>query len=467
VIAVRSLTLRLTLLFALASTAVLLSLGVLIADAVDRHFEEEDLDQLGGKVEMVRRLLARTADADSLAALPQKMDEGLVGAQGLAIAVIGPSRETLFAARNADFPQPLLDAGSAADVRHPLVWRQGERSYRGIVARLPTAMPGWPQATVAVATEISHHLHFLAAFDRNLWGFVAVAALLTGLLGWGAARRGLAPLRDIGRGAAAVTASRLDYRLDLAALPAEIAELAAALNDMLARLEDSFRRLSEFSSDLAHELRTPVGNLMTETQVALSRARSADEYREVLVANSEEFERLGRTIGDMLFLARAEHGLAVPRRESVDLAENVRELFDFYEALAEEKGVRLELSGVGCVTGDRLMLRRAIGNLLSNAIRHAPRGGLVGVRLEQGGDGAIHLAVENTGETIAAEHLPRLFDRFYRADPSRQRSGEGAGLGLAIVRSIVRAHGGEIGVTSADGVTTFRLQLPAEPVRMS
>jgi two-component system heavy metal sensor histidine kinase CusS len=461
VFAVRSLTLRLTLLFALASSAVLLSLGVLIGDAVDRHFEEEDVDQLGGKVELARRLLAHTASAADVAAIPQKLDEGLVGAQGMAIAVLGPGNETLFAARGADFPQALLAAGDAADARHPLVWRSGTRSYRGITAHVATAVPGWPLATVAVATEISHHLHFLHSFDRNLWTFVAVAALLTGLLGWASARRGLAPLRQIGRGAAGVTASRLDYRLEVAQLPAEIAELANELNGMLSRLEESFRRLSEFSSDLAHELRTPVSNLMTQTQVALSRARSADEYREALISNSEEFDRLARTIGDMLFLAKADHGLAMPRRERVDLAANVRELFDFYEALAEEKGIRLELDGAAEVPGDRLMLRRAVGNLLSNAIRHCRREGRVVVRIAMG-EGGVDLFVENGGDPIAPEHLPRLFDRFYRADPSRQRGGEGAGLGLAIVRSIARAHGGDVSASSVDGLTAFRLHLPAE-----
>jgi two-component system heavy metal sensor histidine kinase CusS len=229
----------------------------------------------------------------------------------------------------------------------------------------------------------------------------------------------------------------------------------------LSRLEDSFRRLSEFSSDLAHELRTPIANMMTQTQVALSRARPADEYREVLYSISEEFDRLARMISDMLFLAKADNGQIVPRSAAVDLANEVRELFEFYDALAEDRGVGMALIGEGTVGGERLMIRRAISNLLSNAINHTPRGGRINVRIEEADGGKVRLAVENTGDGIAAEHLPRLFDRFYRIDPSRHRSTEGAGLGLAITKSIARAHRGTVNAYSADGLTRIEILFPA------
>jgi len=287
---------------------------------------------------------------------------------------------------------------------------------------------------------------------------VTIAAALTGLLGWIAVRRGLAPLQTIRQGAAGVTANRLDYRLKADAVPLELAELAETLNAMLARLEESFRRLTDFSSDLAHELRTPVSNLMTQTQVALSKARSADEYRDVLASNTEEYERLSRMIADMLFLAQADNGLIVLRRESIDLAAEVNTLFEFFDALAEEKALHLSLTGNGHVSGDRLMLRRALANLLSNAIRHTPLNGDIGVRIAVADD-ATTLSIANTGEGIPPEHLTRIFDRFYRADPSRHRDGEGAGLGLAITRSIIRAHGGEIDVYSGPQGVRFEIRL--------
>jgi len=457
----QSIGVRLTLLFTAASTAVLLALGLLIGDAVEQHFVEQDMELLSGKLRLAGHLLENVQTPADLAALPRQLDDSLVGHHGLAVTVLGPQGQTLFATADAGFPPAVLARG-AGDTR-PQVWHHAGQPWRGIAAALPTGIAGWPPVRVAVAADITHHEHFMASFRRTLWLFMIAAAAATGLLGWIAVRRGLAPLSAIRRGAAAVTASRLDYRLPVDTVPAELAELAAALNDMLARLEDSFRRLKDFSSDLAHELRTPISNLMTETQVALTRTRSAAEYRDVLASNAEEYERLARMIGDMLFLAQADNGLIVPSREPVDLAVEVRELFDFFDALAEEKALRLSLTGAGQVSGDRLMLRRALANLLSNAIRHTPAGGSIEVRIASDGDGTT-LAVENTGEPIPPEHLPRIFDRFYRADPSRHRSSDGAGLGLAITRSIVHAHGGEITARSGAGRVCFEIRMACRAV---
>lgn len=455
-----SLTFRLTLLFAAASTAVLLALGFLIGKSVERHFEEQDMEMLTGKLELARHALSKVRSQADLDALPQQLDDSLVGHHGLAIAVVAPDGLPLFVTSGAAFPGYLLERSAHGEESRPVVWESGKNHFRGISAPALTGVAEWPPATVAVATEISHHHEFMASFRNTLWLFVAFAAALTGFLGWVAVHRGLTPLRAMKRGAAEVTASRLDYRLPVDSVPVELAELAETLNEMLARLEDSFRRLSDFSSDLAHELRTPVSNLMIQTQVALSKARTADEYREVLYSNAEEFERLARMISGMLFLAKSDNGLTVPVREPVDLAEEVRQLFGFYEALAEEKSIRLSLVGEGQIGGDRLMLRRAISNLLSNAIRHTHEGGEINARIASSSEGGIRLSVENTGDAIPAEHLHRLFDRFYRADPSRQRSSEGAGLGLAITRSIIRAHGGEVMVRSEHGVTCFELHIP-------
>jgi len=229
---------------------------------------------------------------------------------------------------------------------------------------------------------------------------------------------------------------------------------------MLGRLKESFDRLSDFSSDIAHELRTPVSNLLTQTQVMLSKVRSIDEYQDVLASNAEELERLSRTIADMLFLAKADNHLLVPTQESVDLRAEISSMLEFYEPLIEEKRQQLTLHGHAEVDGDRLMLRRAVGNLLSNAIRHTPEHGFINIALEIEGK-KVSIRIENSGETIPSEHLPRLFDRFYRVDSSRQHAGEGSGLGLAITKSIALAHNGSVSVSSTDGVTSFALWLPA------
>jgi two-component system heavy metal sensor histidine kinase CusS len=317
-----------------------------------------------------------------------------------------------------------------------------------------------PPVSVVLSLDIEHHMEFMAMFERAMWASVAIGILLTGLLGWFAAHRGLAPLRGIVELARGISASHLNQRLPLAAVPVELIDLVTEFNGMLARLEDSFKRLSDFSSDLAHELRTPVSNLMTQTQVALTQARSAEAYREVLYSSMEEYDRLARMIADMLFLAKADHGLIVPRREIVDLAVEIEELFEFYDALAEAQGVRLSTTGQAMVTGDKLMLRRALSNLISNAIRHTPRLGTVHVEIAMQASGGVHIGIANPGTPVSPEHLPHLFERFYRVDPSRQRSSEGAGLGLAITKSIILAHGGSITVHSDKESTRFDIRLP-------
>ncbi|MBA3997960.1 MAG: two-component sensor histidine kinase [Candidatus Accumulibacter sp.] len=463
----RSITFQITLLFAAASTAVLLLLGFLIGASVEAHFEEQDMDVLNGKLQLVRKVLGDARGAADLDAVPAQLDDILYGHDGLALMVVAPDGALLYASVGAAFPSAMLEAPAPAALPRPRVWTSASgQPLRGIVAPAATGIPQAPPARVALALDTSHHAHFMESFRTTLWSVVVVAALLTGFLGWAAARRGLAPLRAIRQGAAGVTAQRLDYRLPTAAVPAELAELAETLNAMLNRLQDSFRRLSDFSSDLAHELRTPLSNLLTQTQVTLSKARTADEYRDILASNSEELERLARMVADMLFLAKSDNALIVPHREPIDLADEVAKLFAFYEALAEEQGIALACRGAARVAGDRLMLRRALNNLLSNAVRHTPRGGRITVVLTDAGatpDAAARIAVENTGATIPAEHLPRLFDRFYRADLSRHSFGEGAGLGLAITRSILRAHGGDAQVFSQDGVTRFELSIPDAP----
>lgn len=456
----KSITFRLTLLFASVSTTVLLLLGLLIGSLVERHFEELDMELLDGKLELLQHTLKKVRSDSELEALPGQLQDSMVGHPGLAVVVLKPNGETLYSTEGAKLPEELL-AGVGEKPIHPMFWTDPENHrYRGISSEAPTRIEGAAPVVVAVSTDLSHHEHFMHSFRTALWTVMGLAALLTGFLGWVAARQGLAPLRDISRSAAGITANHLDQRLPLASIPVELAEVAKTLNEMLARLEESFRRLSDFSSDIAHELRTPVSNMLTQTQVTLSKTRTLDEYQDVLASNAEEFERLSRMIADMLFLAKSDNNLIVPHREKVDLVVEMSSLVEFYEALAEEKGVSLTYSGKGAIFGDRLMLRRAVNNLLSNALRHTAKGERIKIRVDDSDVSTVVLSVQNTGETITPEHLPRLFDRFYRVHASRQRFGEGAGLGLAITRSIAHAHGGEALAHSEGGLTTFEIRLP-------
>jgi two-component system heavy metal sensor histidine kinase CusS len=440
--------------------AVLLGLGWVVAQSVERHFLEMDQQEIEGKLALVRNLLAKVRTPEALAALPRELDDALVGHHGLTVRVLAPDGSLRFATGEVQIP-----GGRAVDTDLArgqwVLWQEGKRSFRGLTAGAPTGLAPDRSDTVVIALDISHHRRFMAQFRRTLAMAMALAALAAAALGWAATRAGLRPLRRVTALAARLEASGLGARLPQARVPAEIESLVAAFNAMLARLEDSFRRLSEFSADIAHELRTPVGNLMIQTQVALSDARTIDQYREILYSSLEEYERMAQMIGDMLYLAQADNGLLKPSRDAVDLAAEVRGLFDYFDAWAEERGVALALDGsAAAVPGDRLMLRRALSNLLANAIRHTPAGRTVRVHLVANSQG-VRISVENPGAQIPADHLPRLFDRFYRVDPTRRRQGEGAGLGLAIVKSIVTAHGGTIGVTSSEQKTRLVIVLPS------
>lgn len=460
-----SITARLTLFFSAASAAVLLVFGNVVGTLVAAHFEEQDLDELTAKLQLVRHTLVRMRASGDAGAFQRELSDALIGHHDLSIVVVEAGGDRLFDWYAAAFPPALLANAAVADVAAepvPLVWEHGGGLYRGIVAAGEVPVPHRAPVAVGIALDIGHHRDFLTAFHRRLWLAIAAGVASAVLFGWLAARQGLAPVRDMARIAQRVSARRLDDRLPADSVPRELTDLAEAFNSMLARLEESFRRLSEFSSDLAHELRTPISNLMMATQVALSRTRTADEYREVLYSSLEEYERLARTITDMLFLAHADRGQLATRTERVDLAGEVRELFAFYEALAEERRVGLSWSGDGAVDGDRLMIRRALSNLLSNAIRHTPAHGIVSVAIGPGEQGKVRLSVENPGAAIDPAHLPRLFDRFYRVESSRTRESDGAGLGLAITKSIVDAHRGTIRVASADGRTRFEIALPGD-----
>lgn len=465
----RSITARLTLFFSTASTLVLLAVGTLVGSLVDAHFEEQDLKELNGKLELVRHALARVRTSDDLAAVPQQLADALIGHPDLSVVVRGPDRRMLYASPT-QFATRLLGQAPQDDPPRKMKlvqWEQRGEVYRGISAIAATGIAGQAPATVALAINIEHHRVFMKAFQNKLWLAIASGIALTVVLGWLAARRGLAPVREMADVAKGISVSHLDDRLSPEAVPTELVDLAIAFNEMLARLEDSFLRLSDFSSDLAHELRTPISNLMTQTQVAVSKERSVEEYREVLYSNLEEYERLARMIADMLFLAKADHGLITPSCETVNLYTEMLELFEFYEAFAEEQEVKLVLVGEGTVQGDKLMLRRAFSNLLANALGHTPHHGTVSVIIRKEPEsGRIRLVFENSGESIPQEHWPRLFDRFYRVDSSRQKTSDGAGLGLAITRSIIEAHQGTIRVHSAHGLTRFEISFPL-PGRIS
>lgn len=456
-----SLTLRLTLFFGIAAAIVFSGFGWIIERSIEEHFQAEDTAELKIITQAVQQALSTLRATDEIAPLERRFDDILAGHHGASLYIAAHDGQTIYASSGPDLSTIASTAIAGNAGGSTREWRDGDSHYRVLIQRMDEdAAAHSPPYTVAVAVAIEHHLHFLDEFRRTLWLMIASGVAVISLMGWIAVRQGHAPLRRIVAKIRQTSANELNARLSPETVPRELTDLAVSFNEMLDRMEEAFVRLSNFSADIAHELRTPVTNLMTQTQVSLSQPRSLDEYREILYSSIEEYERIAQMIGDMLFLAKADNGLSKTSITEVDLAGEVQALFDYYEAWAEECGVSLALEGAATVAGDRLMLRRALSNLLSNAIRHTPPGQFVQVRFDSSDKEAIIISVENPGATISTEHIPRLFDRFYRVDPSRQRSGDGAGLGLAIVKSIIDAHGGMIEVTSAEGHTRFRITLP-------
>jgi two-component system heavy metal sensor histidine kinase CusS len=442
---------RLALLFAACTAVVSLTAGVLFNHASEGHFLELDQQLLESKLPGLRNALVGVDSTDALGQRKAALLAELVHQPDLALQLRGSDGTLWFdslPARSLDTPMH--------DGLHTL--NTPDIAYRAYSVALQPDATNSPQMTLLL--DITHHQHFLQRMQHLIWLTVGLSALATALLGAWAARSGLRPLRRMSEVAASVSASSLTTRLPQENMPTELAELALAFNAMLGRLDDAFQRLSAFSADIAHELRTPLSNLLTHTQVTLTRPRTIEDYREALLGNLEELQWMAQLVNDMLFLAKAEHGLLTPHRESLRLDEEADALLEFFLPLAEDAGVRLSRDGAAKIKGDRHMLRRALSNLLDNALRFTPAGGHVAMRIEDT-QGRARISIENTGVTIPAEVVPRLFDRFYRADPARREgSTEHAGLGLAITRSIIQAHGGTIGCESSEGVTRFVIELP-------
>jgi two-component system, OmpR family, heavy metal sensor histidine kinase CusS len=317
--------------------------------------------------------------------------------------------------------------------------------------------------TVQIAIDVSQEEELLALYRRRFLLILLGMTAVFPLVGYQIARRGIRPVEEMATTARHISSTNLRERILAEGYPVELASLAATFNQMLDRLEDSFERISTFSADIAHDLRTPVNNIRGEAEVALARARTIDEYREVLESCLEEAVRLSKLIGDLLFLARAESPLKHLRRERVSVTELLGGVQEYYEASAADAGVALTtISAVKPITADldRALMQRAVSNLVSNAVAHTPPGGTV--VLEAICDPtSIRIDVSDNGIGIPAEALPRVFDRFFRVDTSRAQTSGGTGLGLAIVQSIMLLHGGEVQIASQLGHgTRVTLSMP-------
>lgn len=456
-----SVTVVVSTLFAVVSFALFASIAAYLHFALRNQLQQSDADELRGKLALISELVAGKADAAAVLDDAWRKHGLLAGHERLQLVVRHADGRVLVA-----YPGEVLEGAervpAATNTQAPvtLLDRRGV-PYQVLATEIQSGAAARP-LRIELAINEGVQLALLASFRRQLVVAVLGGSLLAGLLGWGAARYGMRPLRRIAHAAARISAERLSERIDPAAAPRELQELVAAFNGMLERLEASFRRLEEFSSDLAHELRTPVNNIMLQTEVALGRPRSQHDYARLLESIREECERLSRMTSDMLFLAKADAQQLLPNAQPVSLREECEKAAAFFQPILDDNDVAAAVDGDAVVRGDPLLIRRAIVNLLSNAVRYTPRGGVIRLSVSAAPEGGTRFEVRNPGPGIAPEHLGRVFDRFFRADPARGRSPEGAGLGLAIVAAIMGLHGGKASVRSAPaGDTSFTLHFPA------
>ena len=325
-----------------------------------------------------------------------------------------------------------------------------------------------PRRVIQVAMDETGERTQIAGYRRDTLLMLALGTLIFGIAGTAIVRRCLRPVADLAQTAERITANEVSTRIDsdVTRWPGELTALADAFYRMLYRLDSSYTRCAQCAEDMAHELRNPIHTLMGEAEVALTRDRTPDEYRQVLESSLEEYARLSRLIDGLLFIARADNPDTVIDHARLEVHNELEAVREFHDAQALEQGITISCTGRASLDAEPLLLRRAISNLVSNALSHTPRGGRIRLEARQADHGRVEITVSDTGCGIKAEDLPRIFDRFYRNKRNRLQPGENAGLGLAIVRSIMMLHGGTVSVESAEGKgTRIVLEFPSYRAR--
>ncbi len=459
-----SITRRLTLLYVASTLALLVLSAGFLYWTLKRNLDHTRHGLLASKIEVLRLLLREhpekaevlvsEVEHEASASQPLRYYIRILDLQGQTLIETPGMKDLLPVSR---FPAPM--EADDEPLNHIAQALRHHGSFLLLSVRVTIGAAGNRFRVLQIGLDASTGNALLADYRHKLLAMLGLGTVLAALAGVWVARKGLRPLVEITKTTQHVTASHLHDRIAASQWPVELVELAAAFNAMLDRLEDSFTRLAQFSGDLAHALRTPINNLRGEAEVSLARSRTPEDYQQVLASSLEELERLSRMIDGLLFVARADDPKAAIQRVRFDARKEIEAVREFYEALAEERGVEVICEGNVWLTGDAMLFRRAVSNLLGNALRYTRAQGNIHIAVCAREDQGVELSVRDTGSGIAPEHLPKIFDRFYRVEDAPG----GTGLGLAIVQSIMRLHGGVATIRSQLGQgTTVTLKFPAE-----
>ncbi|MGK6355745.1 heavy metal sensor histidine kinase [Sphingomonas sp. DT-207] len=447
----RSISLRLAIMFGLATALVSLiaSAGLFMQQSAE--FSRHSLEELRGRYVIVARMAAFNEDHGGWARLTEKFADFEATDPGLHFVTDSEDPRYRFG------PSVLAQAQFArASEGHDSVEFNG-RTYSTFAGTI-SAKGGRPDTRLIIALDQEPLREARRALALGILATSLLTIIAVSGLGWWIARRGLEPADRLSTHAQRLGEGDLALRLPTDGLPSELEGLVLSFNEALGRLDRSHRKLSDFNADVAHELRTPLTNLIGETELALARERSRDELAQVLRSNLEDLNRLRSIINDMLFLARADAGGIVSNLVLVDLAAECKRTTEFMEVLFQENDATVSIEGHVTCCVERALFGRALANLLDNAIRHGAPKGHVLVRVEALDD-EVAVTVTNSGPPIPDSALPRIFDRFYCADPSRRSDGNTHGLGLAIVKAVAQMHGGGVSAVNGDGKVTIGFTL--------
>ncbi|GMM88818.1 heavy metal sensor histidine kinase [Vibrio fortis] len=426
----QSIARKLVFMFVTASFVVLVVFALTIQHAIKNHFNEQDYKHLETKLLPLMGTIERDLD--------------IFHSWDISAWILNNKQVVQTNNGTIDFPPELIEGSSYE-------WNVGNNHYQAFKFDYSEVEGG----AIVLAIDVTHHKLFFDKLNTILFWTLVLTVSLSGAYALIIVRNGLLPLKTLKEYIEQVNTSNLSIRIPSESLPKELSSLIVSQNEMLERLQTGYLRLSEFSSDIAHELRTPLNNIMTQTQVALGTERSIEEYEDILVSNIEELERFNKTISDTLYLAKSENKLLQKTESELELKEVITPLLEYYEVLAEEKNVRFTLDGSSTLFGDKDMLQRAFGNVLSNALRHCFHNTDISVVISES-ETSNKVTISNTGEPIPLSSLPYIFERFYRSDKSRVHNGSvGAGLGLPIAKAIMKAHSGDILVNVKDERTEF------------
>ena len=469
-----SLALRLTFFISLSTILAFFAFTWFMLHSVEKHFAEQDINDLQQISTAMHRILQSPADPDEKKI--SKIKESIASYRNVAVLLLDARGEVLFSTAQGAALRPAVNTAAFSThsrARDVFLWtvddstRQSHSgaemksdTYRIIASSGTATLQGKAQNYVMlIGLSINFHLHYLDALKKNLIAIAVVISLLIILIIRIAVRQGHLPLRNVSNAIKNITSENLDARLEPSRVPVELEQLVISFNHMIEKIEDVFTRQANFSADIAHEIRTPITNLVTQTEIALSQNRTPKELEDILYSSLEEYNRMTRMVSDMLFLAQADNNQLIPDRVMFDLSAEVIKVFDFFEAWAEERHITLTFHGMPClIEGDPQMFRRAINNLLSNALRYTPEGKTVTVSIAER-ESDFELMIANPGKPVPQEHLPRLFDRFYRSDAARHTGG--AGLGLASVKGLMEKMGGSAAAAVEAGQLTIILEFKA------